>query len=168
MPTAFEEAATLLRQALAAHEPGLRALDEAASARPWAEGKWTRRQVLGHLVDSAVNNYHRVIRAQESDELHFPGYQQEHWVEAGGYARRGWADLLDLWRALNLQLAHALEAVPAAREGMRCFVGEGEAVTLAFLARDYVRHLEHHVGQILTPETAAGRRYRPFAAPAGD
>lgn len=151
MPTAFEDAAAQLRRALGDHEPRLRALDEAASQRPRAAGKWSPRQVLGHLCDSAVNNYHRVIRAQQAGELHFPGYQQEHWVERGGYARRSWPDLVDLWVALNRQLAHALAAVPAAREGTRCFIGEGEPVTLAYVAGDYVQHLEKHLGQILDP-----------------
>src|SRR5262249_22628699 len=84
MPTTFEDAAARLRQALTANEPRLRALGEDASQRPRAAGKWSPRQILGHLCDSAVNNYHRVVRAQQTDELHFPGYQQEHWVAAGG------------------------------------------------------------------------------------
>jgi hypothetical protein len=88
------------------------------------------------------------VRAQQVEELHFPGYAQEHWVAAGGYERRPWADLIDLWLALNRQLAHALAAVPAAREGTPCFIGNDAPVTLAFLAADYVQHLEKHLGQI--------------------
>lgn len=149
MSTAFEDAAARLRRALESNEPRLRALDEAASQRPRAAGKWSPRQVLGHLCDSAVNNYHRVVRAQQVDELHFPGYAQEHWVAAGGYERRPWADLVGLWLALNHQLAHALAAVPAAREATRCFIADGAPVTFAFLAEDYVQHLEKHLAQIL-------------------
>jgi hypothetical protein len=151
MATVFEDSAALLRRALERHEPRLRKLDEGASARPRAAGKWSPRQVLGHLADSAVNNYHRLIRAQQGDELHFPPYAQEHWVEAGGYARRGWSDLVDLWLALNRQLAHAMAAVPAEREATRCFIGEGTPVTLGYIARDYVDHLEKHLGQVLDP-----------------
>lgn len=148
MSTAFQDAAARLRKALADNEPRLRALGEDASQRPRAAGKWSPRQVLGHLCDSAVNNYHRVVRAQQADELHFPGYQQEHWVATGGYERRPWADLIDLWLALNRQFAHALAAVPATREGTPCFIGNDAPVALAFLAGDYVDHLEKHLGQI--------------------
>jgi hypothetical protein len=163
MASAFDEVARALRQAVATYAPRLRALDEADSARPWSDGKWTSRQVLGHLCDSAFNNYHRVVRAQAEGELRFPGYQQEHWMAAGGYAERAWDALVDLWAALNEQLAHALARVPASHLATPCFIGEGAPVTLEFVARDYLRHLEHHLGQILEPQDAAGKTHAPFA-----
>jgi hypothetical protein len=135
---------------------------EDRSGRPWAEGKWTRKQVLGHLIDSALNNYHRVIRAQSEEELRFPDYEQQHWVEAGGYADRSWADLVQLWAHLNVQLAHAILRVPDAALPRQCFIGQGKPVTLEFIVRDYPRHLMHHLAQILDPEGAAGHEHRPF------
>jgi len=165
MPSSCADAAALLARSLAEHEPRLRALDEEASARPREVGKWAPRQVLGHLIDSAFNNYHRVIRAQQANELRFPGYQQEHWVDAGGYTRRPWTELIDLWTQVNRQFAHALAGAPAAHENTPCFVGEDAPVTLAFLAHDYVRHLEHHLRQVLDPARAAGQKYQPFADP---
>jgi len=138
---------------------------EAQGARPWAEGKWTRSQVLGHLIDSALNNYHRVIRAQSGEELRFPDYEQRHWVDAGGYADRSWSDLVQLWAQLNVQLAHAITRVPAEALPRPCLIGAGAPVTLEFIVRDYPRHLEHHLRQILEGEEAAGRKHPPFARP---
>jgi hypothetical protein len=133
--------------------PRLQAI-EASSARPWADGKWTRKQVLGHLIDSALNNYHRVIRAQQADELRFPDYKQEHWVDAGGYAERSWADLVQLWAHLNVQLAHAITRIPPQALPRRCVIGEGQPVTLEFIVRDYPKHMQHHLNQILEGESA--------------
>jgi len=164
MPTAFEDSSANILRVLADSEPRLRAKGEEWSARPWGADKWTPREVMGHLVDSALNNYQRVVRAQQGDALEFPGYEQEHWVRSGGYARRTFADLIDLWLALNRQLAHALAAVPASREGTQWRVGDGGApVTLAWVARDYVKHLEHHLVQILDPDRAQGRAYQPLS-----
>ena len=124
---------------------------EALSGAPWAEGKWTRKQVLGHLIDSALNNYHRVIRAQGGAELRFPDYDQRHWVDAGAYQEREWRDLVDQWSQLNRQLAHAIARVAHAALGRVCHIGAGAPLTLEDVVRDYPRHLRHHLRQILEP-----------------
>src|SRR4029077_10226718 len=69
--------------------------DEAASRRP-APGKWSKKEILGHLIDSAANNHQRFIRLQMEDQLVFPGYRQNDWVELQHYSDRAWGDLVEL------------------------------------------------------------------------
>ena len=58
--------------------------DEAAAVRP-GRGRWSAKEIVGHLVDSAANNHQRFVRAQWQDDLVFPGYAQDAWVEAQRY-----------------------------------------------------------------------------------
>jgi hypothetical protein len=150
---------------LASTRPALAAIGEADSLRTRGDGTWSRRQILGHLVDSALNNLHRFVRAQQVDELVFPGYEQRAWVDLGGYQDRPWARIVDLWAELNAQVAHVIARVPPERLAIPCRIGDGPPVTLEFVARDYVRHLRHHLEQILEPEVSRGKQYRSFAEP---
>ncbi len=120
--------------------------DDDVSAAP-AGGKWSRKEILGHLIDSAANNHQRVVRAQFSSSLVF-GYDQVAWVEANAYRRRGWLELVELWVALNRHFAGAVEAVPAVKLATPCAAGGEEPKPLEWWIRDYVRHLKHHVEQI--------------------
>lgn len=155
MPAPLGDVADQLTREVDQALPRLRAV-EALGAQPWGEGKWTRKQVLGHLIDSALNNYHRVIRAQAAAELRFPDYDQRHWVDAGAYAERDWPDLVQLWSQLNRQLAHAVARVSPAALGRLCHIGAGAPVTLEDVVRDYPRHLSHHLRQILDAEETEG------------
>ena len=74
--------------------PKLEAIAEAESLATRGPGTWSRRQILGHLIDSAMNNLHRFIRAQQTDELVFPGYEQQLWVNQNGYQDRSWESLV--------------------------------------------------------------------------
>ena len=141
-------AADDLRSALVECLPKLQALSEGAASAKRSEGKWARKEVLGHLIDSAVNNHQRFVRAQLQARLVWPGYEQEAWVRVQRYAERSWRELLFLWEALNLHLAHVMEAVPAERLETPCVIDD-KPVTLGWLMTDYVRHLRHHVAQIL-------------------
>ena len=143
--------------------PRLEAITEAGSLGTRGTGTWSRKEVLGHLIDSALNNLHRFVRAQQGAELAFPDYQQEHWVRAGGYAGRSWPALVGLWAQLNAHLAHVIALIPAERRGTPCRIGESKPVTLEFIVRDYVDHLRHHLRQILEPEAATGKAHPPFA-----
>lgn len=67
--------------------------------------------MLGHLIDSACNNQQKFVRTMEEAALDFPGYKQNFWVESQKYNSAAWTDLIALWRAYNMHLAHIIERV---------------------------------------------------------
>jgi hypothetical protein len=149
-----------LRAAIASASPRLAAISDADAAKPFAPGKWSPKQIIGHLIDSASNNHQRFVRANFTDDLIFPGYDQEQWVALGQYAEAPWGSLVTLWREFNLQIARVMEATPAlVRDLPRhrhnldqlawSAIAEDQPATLAYFMGDYVDHLEHHLGQIL-------------------
>ncbi len=110
--------------------------------------KWSVKEVLGHLIDSAANNHQRFVRAQEGDVLSFPKYEQDHWVRAQAYSEASWAEMIELWRLYNRHLAHVILQIPADKLEVECSIGPYEPVTLEFLIEDYLDHLRHHLKQI--------------------
>ena len=133
----------------------LAAITEAESTKSHAPGKWSKKQILGHLIDSAANNHQRFVRAQLSTSLSFPAYAQNEWVAAQQYQSESWPALVRLWTSYNAHLLHVLSNIPEEKWNHLCKIGEGEPVTLAFLAEDYVRHFEHHIAQILNAKSDA-------------
>jgi hypothetical protein len=141
--------ATELRSEVDAAAARLRALDEASASADRGDGKWVRKEILGHLIDSAANNHQRFVRAPVADPFVWPAYEQNAWVSAQRYRDRAWTELVDLWAALNRHVAYAIESVPPSALQTRCIIGNSEPVTLEWLMRDYLRHLRHHLAQIL-------------------
>jgi hypothetical protein len=140
--------------------PRLLLITEEQSQIPRAEGKWAPREIIGHLIDSASHNHQRFVRAQFIDELIFPGYEQEEWVEVQHYDEASWVHLVDLWKHYNLHLVHVMSHVSEQiRTKARTkhnlskiawrTVAEDQPVTLEYFMRDYVAHLRNHLGQIL-------------------
>jgi len=134
-------------------------LSEADSARRPAPGKWSPKEIVGHLIDSASNNHQRFVRASFKDDLIFRGYDQDAWVTAQRYQEAPWPALVELWRAYNLHLTRVMAAVPEAvrlREHRRHNFHqiawqtgpEDEPTTLEYVMRDYVIHRRHHLRQI--------------------
>ena len=144
-------AAEKLRSEIEASYPRLRALTEVEVSAPRGDGKWSRKEILGHLIDSAANNHQRFVRAQMVDAFEWPGYEQNEWVRVHGYRDQTWTELLGFWLALNGLVARVIELVPESKADTRCIIGAGEAVTLEWLMQDYVRHLRHHLTQIIEP-----------------
>jgi DinB superfamily len=129
--------------------PRLQLLQPSDAAARAAPGKWSRKEILGHLIDSASNNHQRFVRAALSDELAFPGYSQSDWVRVQGYADEEWQGIIDMWAALNRHIAHIVSRLPAAKLRTPCRIGDGEPVTLEALIADYIRHMEHHLEQVM-------------------
>jgi len=144
MQDAFDEFKSLLAMAT----PRLLSITEADGSVRRAHDKWSRKEILGHLIDSAANNHQRFIRAQLGGEIKLPGYEQEAWVHAQDYANEPWDNLVQLWKSYNLHLYHVGTKIPSERLNSICFIGTDEPVTLEFLFTDYVRHVRHHLEQI--------------------
>ena len=121
---------------------------DAEVAKPIQSGGWSRKQVLGHLIDSASNNHQRFVRALLQDELTSPDYDQPGCVRVQRYQEAQWADLVAMWTSYNRFLAHVLAGIPEAKLKTVCRIGHYEPTTLEELAIDYLRHLEHHLAQI--------------------
>jgi hypothetical protein len=135
-------------------------MGDAATRRRPGPGKWSPREIIGHLIDSASNNHQRFVRAQFQDDLIFPGYAQDEWVAAQRYQDAAWEDLLTLWRSFNLHIAHVMETVPEEqrlRQRVRHNLDQlawrpiprEQPATLDYFMGDYVAHLKHHLAKIL-------------------
>jgi hypothetical protein len=144
MQETLSEYKSLISQAL----PRLTLISDLQGCVRPAADKWSKKEILGHLIDSASNNHQRFVRAQLSGEIKLPDYDGDAWVRTQGYQAESWRDLVDFWKLYNLHLLHIVEAIPVDKLNSMCFIGESEPVTLEFLIQDYVRHLKHHLEQI--------------------
>lgn len=123
---------------------------EAFIAKP-APGKWSKKEIIGHLIDSAQNNIQRFVRAQYTDKPHVV-YHQDEWVAEQNYQQYNREDLIALWALLNKHICVILASMPVEMYSRQVNVGKEEQklVTLQFLAEDYVAHHLHHIKQIFT------------------
>lgn len=156
-----------LKSTIDAARPWLKQLTDTASATPVAPGKWSPRQIIGHLIDSAANNHRRFILANFQDHLRFDGYAQDDWVTIQGYQNADWSRLLDLWYQYNWHLSLVINNIPEkvldqphANHNLHEIawkpVPKEEPATLAYFIEDYIGHLQHHLKQIRTGELRTG------------
>lgn len=120
---------------------------EQNAVQSWRPGGWTRKQILGHLCDSALNNRIRIVRAILNGYYEGPEYEQEKWVELHAYHELPWNDLLQLWRLENQLLGRALANAPGAAFEATVSIGDAR-MSLEAWVQDYLGHLIHHVEQI--------------------
>jgi len=161
-----------LRAIISSATPSLLGASEAEVTTRIRPDAWSPKEIIGHLIDSAANNHRRFVEAQFTDDLLFPGYDQDGWVSAQGYQDLAWSDLVTLWSLYNLHLASVMAAMPAsvrheprARHALHAIswekVPEHEPATLDYMLSDYVGHLKHHLKQVYRE---IGRGYTPDAA----
>src|SRR5688572_1174933 len=101
-----------LREVVATTEPMLLAITDAQTALRPGPGKWSSREIVGHLIDSASNNHQRFVRAASQEDLVFPGYEQDRWVDLQDYQHASWPELVTLWANFNRHLAGVMAAIP--------------------------------------------------------
>ena len=123
--------------------------------------KWSKKEVLGHLIDSAVNNLTRFSKAAVEQTYFFDRYDQDQWVVMNDYQNRHSKDLIQLWSCLNSHIIRLINGIPEEillkkvtehnfDEICMLIVEKGSSSSLSYLIWDYLYHLEHHLSQIIT------------------
>jgi hypothetical protein len=146
--------ATQLRQLTTDAESDLRRLADADTHTPRSPGAWSKRQILGHLIDSTAANHQRFVRAQFTDELRFPTYDAPGWVDVQHYDIAEWGPLVDLFVSYSTHLAYVLEVMPDSALDTPCWVdwfGEPRPISLREVVDGYLEHVRGHLAQILEP-----------------
>ena len=137
-----------LRQIIAVYQPMLKKLnDESISVKP-APDKWSGKEILGHLIDSAQNNIRRFVVAQYENKPVII-YKQDDWVRISAYQQYAQPELIELWRLLNLHICRILENISPDISQRLCQTNDPEPHTIEWLAGDYNKHLLHHLHQVL-------------------
>lgn len=123
-----------------------RVSSEEYAAKPVPD-KWSKKEILGHLIDSATNNHQRFIRVQFED-IPAIWYDQDNWVKHSAHHRIPVEQLIAFWESYNRHLTVLLGQIPEEKLDRLCRMKDGSTVTLGFLIIDYVSHLEHHLRQL--------------------
>ena len=122
--------------------------------------RWSKREIMGHMIDSASINHQRFLRAQLKESLIFDPYDQDLWVEMQKYQDVTWRNLVILWAQYNIQIAPLVNQIP--RDQMSNYrhehnldqvgwkaVSTSKPTTLKYFIWDYIAHLEHHLRKVM-------------------
>lgn len=112
-------------------------------------GKWSKKEILGHLIDSAIHN---LVRFTEINYIAKPyrhrPYNQIDLVNLNQYQTKDINDLSELWLSLNKQIIRIMKSVDEKALDYKIILSDESVIDLRFLMTDYVEHLEHHINQI--------------------
>ncbi|GAA4207013.1 DinB family protein [Pedobacter jeongneungensis] len=111
--------------------------------------KWSKKELLGHLIDSASNNIRRFVVGQYEQGVKIV-YHQDEWVSYQNYQETDISEVKSLWKLLNYQISRVIENIPEEKLQNNCDTGKGktELRTLSYFIEDYVVHLKYHLNQI--------------------
>jgi len=122
-------------------------LDNKITSTRLGVDKWTLKEIVGHLIDSASNNHQRFVRLQIVDELIFPGYGKDNskWLEIEKYNELNFYDIISLWKQYNILIGNIIKETDEGKLENYWIKSDGDKITLKDLMIDYVRHMREHV-----------------------
>ena len=116
--------------------------------RPAPE-KWSKKEILGHLIDSGINNLQRFTEIQfETKPYKIRPYKQAELVKANDYQNAETKEILDLWLSINNRIGSLMRQQTEHTLNYTIELYQDTTKDLRFLMEDYVDHLEHHINQI--------------------
>jgi hypothetical protein len=129
--------------------PGLNSLNEQEITTKPSPAKWSKKEVIGHLIDSAQNNIRRfIVAGYEANPTIV--YKQDKWVAINNYQQWDPKELVQLWYLLNRQMVYVLKNIPGDAGQRIC--NTGTSYPIECLAQDYIKHLKHHMHPVLNRE----------------
>ena len=145
----MEQSITKLQNLLSKTEIFFSSADEAFVQLPIAVGKWSRKQILGHLIDSALNNLTRFTEIGYQPQPYiYREYHQSELVQINDYQNAETQEIFQLWLSLNKQILRVMQSQTEERLNLKVQFTDGELSNLKFLMTDYPEHMEHHLNQI--------------------
>lgn len=149
----FEPSCQTILQLLEQWEPRLNALPEDVISNRVNKQKRNIRQILGHLVDSASNNTHRIVHLQYGESpLSFPNYatngNNDRWIAIQHYQNENWQDLVQLWKYSNLHIVHVIRHVDELKLNNQWQSSELKQISLKENIEGYLPHLVLHLNEI--------------------
>lgn len=113
-----------------------------------SSAKWSKKEIIGHLIDSATNNHHRFVQMQFEDIIIKP-YDQNKWNERNFYQDISGHQIIDFWAIYNQHLLEIIKRMTEEDLQKEFASIDNKKFSLAFLVKDYVEHLEHHLRQVV-------------------
>ena len=115
----------------------------------YSKEKWSKKEILGHLIDSGINNLQRFTEVQYGVKPYrIRQYIQDELVKANDYQNSETKEILDFWVAINMRIRSLIKQQDEVTLNYKLELYEGEIITLKYLMIDYVDHMEHHFNQI--------------------
>lgn len=126
----------------------LTSIDNDTFSEKVSPDKWSKKEIIGHLIDSATNNHQRFVRGQFEDRPKIT-YDQNRWNKYNFYQQIDGRQIIDFWTVYNRQILELIRRISNDNLQLECLVGD-KLLTLDFLINDYVEHLEHHLKQVVS------------------
>jgi hypothetical protein len=111
--------------------------------------KWSKKEILGHLIDSAIHNLVRFTEINYVEKpYHHRPYSQIDLVNLNQYQTMDTNELIQLWLSLNKQIIRVFKNIDKKALDFQIILSDQSVIDLRFLMTDYVEHLEYHINQI--------------------
>ena len=117
--------------------------DQAAGTFSYAPGKWTIKQILGHIIDAERIFAYRALRISRNDSTPLAGFEQDDYVPFAGSNERSMASLLDEFKVVRLSTIALFGNIPQ-DAWLRKGTANDHAVTVRGIAFQVAGHEAHH------------------------
>ncbi|AZJ35676.1 DinB family protein [Tenacibaculum singaporense] len=139
-----------LNQLLKSGRDYLSKTSESELATKASPEKWSKKEILGHLIDSGINNLQRFTEIQfENKPYKIRKYNQNELVKVNDYQNSDIKEILEFWCSINSRIKKVMELQTNDSLNYKIELEKNNISDLRFLMTDYVNHLEHHLNQIM-------------------